>query len=257
MDVTDEKGEAIKLENRRSLSMTNLIPVPQSTCSPPSPVLSSSYCAKSSADDQGGFPHPESLTNDEGGLRVDKPQKRPLASSSPFKLKTSSSVADNAASSSSVSSLDSTMALSNSKHLVMGGGDDSMDFMKLSLREGSSVVSPYPSSSSTTCSNALLSSLNEEPASVSSVKMATRDFRSLLIFIPLRLGQDKFNEMYTESLKVCVGGWGGGCLCAKKGAREYVCLHVFLCVCKSVLCVCDIVCMYILCVCVYIHVWCV
>ena len=91
-----------------------------------------------------------------------------------------------------------------------------MDFMKLSIRENPSMISGCSTGAGTS-----LRAVREERGSPGSEEEEEQEvqekgvFRPILFFIPLRLGQDRFNEQYKDSLKVCV------CVC--------VCVCVFVC----------------------------
>ncbi len=131
----------------------------------------------------------------------------PVSTSSPFNKKAPPTVANNNASSTGVSYLDPALRLS----LVGGGGggtspivvgDESMDFMKLSLCQHHH-MSPASSSLAAERRGYLASPTKVRAVSTPSISQAKcSKFRSLLLFIPLRLGQDTFNIDYQDSLKV-------------------------------------------------------
>ena len=79
----------------------------------------------------------------------------------------------------------------------VSGGDDS-DFMKLSIR------SPDVLSHTATPDSARVKPTPAASVPVTGSRAERGGFRSLLLFIPLRLGQDTFNTSYADALKVSV-----------------------------------------------------
>ena len=152
-------------------------------------------------------------SNDKEGPRGDQAAvPGPTATSSPFQLKSSATVASNQTTCSGGTSTDPSMNFGETKHLVLG--DDSLDFMKLSIRENSSSSGGVLSSSKVGLGlNALPEERGSSEEELSGLEgegeekeMRKKDnFRPLLIFVPLRLGQDRFNEQYKDALKVCCG----------------------------------------------------
>ena len=190
VNVTNEKGEDVTLRHRSHTELNS----PTSPCPHASPnrPYSSSLNSDSAFSPRGG---------------VSRPDHAPVATSSPFSSsKATPTVAHTTASSVGVSSPSSG---TTSEKLVIG--DESLDFMKVSMRVsptsppqgGGGVASlpvgvgaRYPGSS------------RREEVEGGGVEDGgregeEREFRSILLFIPLRLGQDTFNMTYADPLKVC------------------------------------------------------
>ena len=81
-----------------------------------------------------------------------------------------------------------------------------------------------------------------ESSELAEAEGSEEGFRPLLLFIPLRLGQDKFNPDYTEALKVrgsqsvCCSGQEAASLSAAQGERQPVCLPLRVRGSQSVCC---------------------
>lgn len=83
--------------------------------------------------------------------------------------------------------------------------DDSMDFMKLSLcvspeKDATDLLTPPTHRPAVPEGHPIAGAKEEEEEEGEGE--GREKFRSLLLFIPLRLGQDTFNTVYSEALKV-------------------------------------------------------
>lgn len=179
INVTDEKGEELPLK-RRSQTDAATSPV-----SPPSPVYVGDLRPHSSSVTGSLHRQPDAgpYTSPRGCVAA---HRDPVLKSTPFNKKSAPIVAKTDASSSGVSYFSSEVT--TSEQLVMG---DELDFMKLSLRVQS--ISPE--------------AIHVQPTSAARVASSNDSvrpgqFRSILLFIPLRLGQDTFNTNYSDALKV-------------------------------------------------------
>ncbi len=197
--MTNERGEDIPLLSpsgvpQRPHSKTESAPSSyQKNMSPPSAnrFSSSEYIGPSYA-----------LSNENEVLRGDVALPNPIASSSPFKLKTSPSIEGNKTACEGGAAVNPSLQFGDTRHLVMG---ESLDFMKLSIRENPCVSGGVAATNAEPSLESVLeNSSGEEDEERCTAGKAESEFRPILIFIPLRLGQDRFNEQYKDSLKVCV-----------------------------------------------------
>lgn len=174
VNVTDENGDEVAL---RSCSQTELT-TPVST-PPQAEELrnhSSSYAGPSDSL-RGGMACPD-----------------PVASArfSPFSKKSLPTVAKNEATSTGVSCGVGRPDVGLASTQLAMGGDESMDFMKLSF-----CVSPQIPPRAW---GGGLQELGAKPSKFARPQGGT--FRPVLLFIPLRLGQESFNQTYANALKV-------------------------------------------------------
>jgi len=201
--VTNEKGEDILEQQQQQHGRTQSQATSSSFPKDTSPLSSRRFTSSEVVGPS--YLH----SNDKEGPRGDQAAvPGPVATSSPFQLKSSPTVADNQTTCKGVASVDPSMNFGDTKHLVLG--DESLDFMKLSIRENSSSSGGGVWSNSRALGlNALqeeMSSSEEGEGGLGEEEEENRkkenEFRPLLIFIPLRLGQDRFNEQYKDALKV-------------------------------------------------------
>lgn len=192
VNVTDEKGERVFNYNRSQSMMA----APSTHSGAPSSHTRTKDVRSSSMSP------PKTNTDLYTDLQRDTASSNPeVTSSNLFWNKATPSIAQNTTTSTGVTYLDFdlktklTMVQESPpvKEVILG--DESMDFMKLSLREQ---TTPSPRRPPPIPPELPPDSLSPTTPTNSPT------FRSLLLFIPLRLGQDSFNKQYTEALKVGV-----------------------------------------------------
>ena len=191
--MTNDKGENVDLELLRCRSYTEETPSHLSATGDQG-GLSSSYSPQSPL-----CQNKSQTMNCRGNMACSDPGR------SPFSKKCHSTVAENSLSSKGVSYLENQLTREkleeagygnthSSKQLV---GDESQGFMKLSFHER-----PTPLASGGMLTKRSVSTPCGYPEN-------DDKFRSLLLFIPLRLGQDSFNFQYADSLKVVYSQYTG------------------------------------------------
>lgn len=191
INVTDERGTRIPFKRRSDTDLSSTSP----------PRSNTSLLRPHSLDTESFLRQPPTpSTSSHGGVALHS-DPNPVATSSPFNKKSAPIVAKTNASSSGVS----YFSPEGPKHLVMG--DESLDFMKLSLRApSSSPAHARQTDAQTAAMNAHSKQTGVEAAAMDAssdtATVAPAAFRPILLFIPLRLGQDTFNPSYSEALKV-------------------------------------------------------
>ena len=180
VNVTDENGDEIGLRSRSQTEQVTPVSTPPSA----GDLRNHSSSFNVSEDHHTG---PSSSLR--GGVACPDPP----ANFSPFSKKSLPTVAKNEATSTGVSCGVGRPDLGVASTQLVMGGDESMDFMKFSFC-ASSHMPPVGRGTG---------GLQEQGGRPSNFgRPQGGKFRPVLLFIPLRLGQESFNQTYAESLKV-------------------------------------------------------
>lgn len=197
VNVTDENGDEIALRSRSQTELTTPVSTPPSAGDLRNHSSSFSIGVDRQLADVGG-PGPGPSESLRGGVACPDPVASAVRFS-PFRQKSLPTVAKNEATSTGVSYGAGGRARGDvgmaSTQLVMGG-EDSMDFMKLSF------CAP-PQMPPMARGGAPSQQHWGRPAGNFARPLGGK-FRPVLLFIPLRLGQESFNHTYASSLKVCM-----------------------------------------------------